>query len=175
VPILFKATPPPKVFERMKREHEEFLKSVEKTLHKEAKGMEKYVIKRMNLGLDILKGEITKAKTVTISNATTELVKRLADSFAPDAHVRVLLFPGEKQPKGIEHRNMQFKSADIKIVCIDGNKELPSMSVILDEARTFTLIPDTSGRKFCVEEMVYDDCSRCFNDWWSLGWGAAEK
>jgi len=175
VPILFKATEPPKVFERMRREHEEFLESVEKTLHKEAPGMEKYVIKRMNIALETLKGDIRKAKTVTMSNATAEMVKKLADSFAPDAHVRVLLFPGEKPPKDIEHRNLTFKSAEMRIVCINGNKEVPSVSLILDEARTFTIIPDTSGRKLLIEEMVYDECSKCFNEWTALGWGAADE
>ncbi len=47
------------------------------------------------MGIDGLKQEIAKAKTVEINNATTAFVKKVSDAFAKVAVVRVLLYPGE--------------------------------------------------------------------------------
>ena len=74
-----------------------------------------------------------KAKTIWINNATTEFVEKVNDTFSEDAEVRVLPFPG--QNKTVD-KNVQFKEADVKIVCLIRNKEVPSMSITLDESRT---------------------------------------
>ena len=172
VPLLFQAVEPLKVFEKVKGDLETFLQSVQATLKKEVNEMkEKFVIKRFDIGLEGLKQEISKAKTVEINNATTGFVKKVSDAFRPDAAVKVLLFPGEAKPNNL--KNVELKEAEVAIVTIIRNKEMPSMSVILDEGRTFTAFQDPVDHKYIVDEMLYDECSRCFSEWSSLSWGSA--
>ncbi len=49
------------------------------------------------------------------------------------------------------------------------------MSVILDESRTFTVFKDPIDNHYIVDEMLYDECSKCFEEWYSLGWNATQK
>jgi sugar-specific transcriptional regulator TrmB len=172
VPLLFQAVEPLKVFEKVKGDLETFLQSVQATLKKEVNEMkEKFVIKRFDIGLEGLKQEISKAKTVEINNATTGFVKKVSDAFRPDAAVKVLLFPDEAKPNNL--KNMELKEAEVAIVTIIRNKEMPSMSVILDEGRTFTAFQDPVDHKYIVDEMLYDECSKCFSEWSSLSWDSA--
>jgi hypothetical protein len=68
---------------------------------------------------------------------------------------------------------VEFKQAEIAIVSIVRNKEVPSMSIILDENRTFTAFQDPIDHKYIVEEMLYDECSKCFSEWSGLSWNSA--
>jgi len=115
---------------------------------------------------------MAKAKTIWINNATTNFLKKVSDTLSEDAEVRVLLFPGEKK---IDGRNMQFREAEVKIVCMVRNKEVPSMSITLDESRTFTVFEDPVDHNYIVDEMLYDECATCFLKWNSLGWNAAKE
>lgn len=72
------------------------------------------------------------------------------------------------------NKKAQVKEAEVKIVCMVKGKEVPSQSVILDESRTFTVIKDPVTNEYLVDEMLYDDCSRCFMEWSKLGWGVTE-
>lgn len=108
-----------------------------------------------------------------INNATTSFVKKLSDVFRPDAMVKVLLFPGEAKLNGI--LNAEFKQAEIAIVSIVRNKEGPSMSITLDEGRTFTAFEDPVDHKYFVDEMLYDECQRCFQGWSYLSWSSASQ
>ena len=72
------------------------------------------------------------------------------------------MFPGEKTPTD---KGVTFKEAEIKIVCMVRNKEVPSMSIILDETRTFAVFEDPFRNQFVVDEMLYDECSKCFLEW----------
>jgi hypothetical protein len=65
-----------------------------------------------------------------------------------------------------------LKEAEVAIVTIIRNKEVPSMSIILDENRTFTAFQDPVDHKYIVDEMLYDECQRCFSGWSSLSWNA---
>jgi sugar-specific transcriptional regulator TrmB len=169
IPLLFKAVDPHDVFERIKEDYEEFMGSVEATLNMEVDEVkEKFIIKKSDVGLRNLKDEMKKAKTIWINNATTEFVEKVNDTFSEDAEVRVLLFPGERKT---EDKNVQFKEADVKIVCLIRNKEVPSMSITLDESRTFTVFQDPYKRQFIVDEMLYDECAKCFLEWNNLSWG----
>ena len=171
VPLLFKAIAPLKVFEKVKGDLETFLQSVQTTLKEEVNEMkEKFVIKKFDIGLSGLKQEISKAKTVEINNATTSFVKKVSDAFRADAAVKVLMFPGEAKPD--KTQNVELKEAEVAIVTIIRNKEVPSMSIILDESRTFTAFQDPIDRKYIVDEMLYDECQRCFAGWSSLSWNA---
>ncbi len=171
VPLLFKAVSPLTVFEKVKGDLEKFLESVQTTLKKEVNDMkEKFVIKRFDIGLEGLKQEIRKAKTVEINNATTVFVKKVSDAFRQDAMVRVLMFPGEAKPSNMQ--NLELKEAEVAIVTIIRNKEVPSMSIILDEGRTYTAFQDPFDHKYIVDEMLYDECSRCFTEWSNLSWNA---
>ncbi|MEM3458124.1 MAG: helix-turn-helix domain-containing protein [Candidatus Bathyarchaeia archaeon] len=173
VPLLFKAIDPKDIFEKVKSEYADFLNSVKTTLEKEVIEMkEKFVIKKFDLGLENLKEEIKKAKTIQISNATTDFLKKISKAFSKDAAVKVLLFPGERK---IADENVEFKEAEMKIVCIIKGKEVPSISVILDESRTFTVFKDPVDDYYIVDEMLYDECSKCFGEWYNLGWNAAQK
>ena len=170
IPLLFKAVDPHDVFERIKEDYEEFMGSVEATLNMEVDEVkEKFIIKKSDVGLRNLKDEMKKAKTIWISNATTDFVKKAHDTFSEDAEVRVLLFPGERKTAD---KNVQFKEADVKILCMIRNKEVPSMSITLDESRTFTVFQDPFKRQFIVDEMLYDECAKCLLEWNNLGWGA---
>jgi sugar-specific transcriptional regulator TrmB len=172
IPLLFKAVDPHKVFEKIKEDYTEFMESVEATLNMEVNDMicEKFVIKNFDVGLRSLKDEMKKAKTIWINNATADFIEKVNDTFSGDKEVRVLLFPGEKTPAD---ENVQFKEAAVKIVCMVRNKEVPSMSITLDETRTFTVFEDPFKNQFIVDEMLYDECAKCFLEWNNLGWGAA--
>jgi len=173
IPLLFRAVNPRDVFEKFKKNYGEFLESIETTLEKEAVEMkEKFVILKFDVGLRGLKDEMRKAKTIWINNATTDFVKKVNDTFSEDAEVRVLLFPGERK---IGDKNVQFREAGVKIVCMVRNKEVPSMSITLDESRTFTVFEDLVNHEYVVDEMLYDECAKCFLEWNSLGWSAAKK
>ncbi|MFQ6128156.1 MAG: TrmB family transcriptional regulator [Thermoplasmata archaeon] len=173
VPILFRAIDPDEVLAGVKENYEDFLESIGKSLNEGAIGMkEKFVIKKSDVGLSGLKDETRKAKTVWLSNATTDFLETMKDAFREDAEVRVLLFPGEK---GTRNENIQFKEAEVEIVSVVRNKEVPSMSVILDEERTFTVLKDPVSDKYMVEEMLYDECGKCFLEWYNLGWRADEE
>jgi sugar-specific transcriptional regulator TrmB len=174
VPLLFKAVEPLTVFEKVKGDLETFLRSVQTTLKEEVNEMkEKFVIKKFDIGLNGLKQEIGKAKTVEINNATASFVKKVSDAFRPDAVVKVLMFPGEAKPINMQH--VELKEAEIAIVTIIRNKEVPSMSIILDEGRTFTAFQDPVDHKYIVDEMLYDECSKCFSEWSSLSWSSANQ
>jgi sugar-specific transcriptional regulator TrmB len=171
VPLLFKAVAPLKVFEKVKGDLEKVLESVQTTLKEEVNDMkEKFVIKRFDIGLEGLKQEIRKAKTVEINNATAGFVKKVSNAFRPDAVVKVLMFPGEAKPSKM--RNVELKEAEVAIVTIMRNREVPSMSIILDEGRTFTAFQDPVDHKYIVDEMLYDECQRCFSGWSNLSWNA---
>jgi hypothetical protein len=130
----------------------------------------KNLIKKFDIGLERLKQEIRKAKTVEINNATASFVKKVSDAFRSDAMVKVLMFPGEAKPNGMQ--NAKVKEAEVAIVTIIRNREVPSMSIILDEGRTFTAFQDPVDHKYIVDEMLYDECSRCFSEWSNLSWNA---
>jgi sugar-specific transcriptional regulator TrmB len=174
VPLLFKAVDPLTVFERIKEDYTKFLDAAQATLREKVNSMkEKFVIKKFDVGLEGLKEAIKKAKTVEINNATTGFIKNMAGVFRPDAKVRVLLFPGETKPANMQ--NVEFKQAEVAIVTIMRNKELPSMSIILDEGRTFTAFQDPVDHKYIVDEMMYDECSNCFAGWSNLSWNSATQ
>jgi len=89
VPLLFKPVQPAKVFEKVKEDYAELLESAKTTLTKEVNNVkEKFVVKKFDIGLDGLKTEIKKAKTVEISNATTTFIKKVSDSFQKDAKIK---------------------------------------------------------------------------------------
>jgi len=140
VPLLFKAVNPEEVFEKVKRDYVSFLDSVKATLERRVvETKEKFVIKKFDIGLENLKEEIKRAKTIEISNATTDFLKKISKAFSKDAVVKVLLFPGERKITG---ESIEFREAEVKIVCMIRGKEVPSISVILDESRTFTVVED---------------------------------
>jgi sugar-specific transcriptional regulator TrmB len=171
VPLLFKAVAPVAVFDKVKDDYAQFLESVQSTLNKEVNHMkEKFVIKKFDMGLDGLKKEIIKAKTVEINNATVDFLGKVGDSFGKEALVRVLLFPGEPHAAGLPR--VQFKEAEVAIVSIVRNREVPSMSITLDEERTFTAFQDPVEGKYIVDEMLYDECQRCFAGWSGMSWNS---
>jgi len=174
VPLLFQAVEPMRVFEKAKEDYAELVDSVKTTLKEKVNNMkEKFVIKRFDIGLEGLKEEIKKAKTVEINNTTADFLKKVSGAFRTDAMVKVLLFPGEAKPSNMQ--NVQFKQAEVAIVTIMRNKEVPSMSIILDENRTFTAFQDPVDHNYIVDEMLYDECSRCFSEWSNLSWGSATQ
>ncbi len=137
VPLLFRAIEPSVVFEKVKEDYAELLENLKTTLKNQVNDMkEKIIIKKFDMGLEGLKQEIKKAKTVQINNATTAFVKKISDAFDSKAVVKILLFPGEAKPNGLA--NAGFQQAEIAIVSIVRNKEVPSASIVLDESRTFT-------------------------------------
>jgi len=94
VPLLFKAANPSEVFERIKEDYSQFLESVRMTLGKKVNNMkDKFVIKRFDIGIESLKEEMKKAKTIEMNNATATFVKKVSDAFRKDAMIKVLLFP----------------------------------------------------------------------------------
>lgn len=172
-PLLFKPVRPDEIFEKMKRGYADLLKSVNAMLKKEVVGMmEKFVIQNYDIGLHNLKEQMKKAKTVWISNATAEFFKKVSDSLSEDAEVKVVLFPGEK---GVAGPNIQSKEADVRIVWMLRGKEMPSMSVILDEERVFTVFKDPVKNQYTVSEFLYDECNQCFRGWFNLGWGSSKE
>jgi sugar-specific transcriptional regulator TrmB len=172
VPLLFKAVNPMAVFEQVKEDYAKFLDAVQATLTEKVNNnmCEKFVIKRFDVGLEGLKAEIKKAKTVVINNATADFLKKANNAFRPDAKIRVLMFPGENKPSNMQ--NAEFKQAEVAIVTILRNKEVPSMSIVLDEERTFTAFQDPVDHKYIIDEMLYDECQRCFSEWSSMGWNS---
>ncbi len=171
VPLLFKAVDPMVVFEQVKEDYTTFLDAAQATLKEKVNNMkEKFVIKKFDIGLDGLKQEVKKAKTVEINNATAGFIKKISDAFKPDAEVRVLLFPGEAKPANMQ--TLKFKEAEVAIVTMIRNKEMPSMSITLDEARTFTAFQDPVDHHYVVDEMLYDECQRCFSQWSNMGWNS---
>ena len=174
VPLLFKVFEPGTVFEKVKEDYAELVDSIKTTLQNEVNTVkEKFVVKKFDIGLEGLKQEIRKAKTVEINNATNSFVKKISDTFAEKAVVRVLLFPGETKPNGMS--NVEFKQAEIAIVSIVHSKEVPSISIILDETRTFTALQDPTNRKYIVDEMLYDECAQCFAGWSNMSWNNARQ
>ena len=141
VPLLFKAVEPPKVLERVREDLDHFLESIQTMLKEEVSDMkEKFVIKKYDIGLEGLKREIGKAKTVEINNATTDFVKKVSNIFRKDAVVKILLFPGEEKP--LNMKDIVFREAEVAIVSTVRSKDVPSMSITLDEGRTFTVFQD---------------------------------
>ena len=172
VPLLFKAKEPLAVFEKVKEDYSLFLESVQSTLKDEVNILkEKFVIKRFDIGLDGLKRELAKAKTVEINNATAGFLKKVGDAVSADAKVHVLLFPGEGKVDNLPRA--EFKEAEVAIVTITRNKEVPSMSITLDEERTFTVFQDPVDHKYIVDEMLYDECQRCFAGWSNMSWNSS--
>jgi sugar-specific transcriptional regulator TrmB len=171
VPLLFKAIAPLAVFERIKEDYTAFLDSAQATLTEKVNNMcEKFVIKRFDIGLEGLKEEIKKAKTVEINNATSDFIKKVKAAFKPDAKIRLLMFPGEMKLSSMP--NLECKQAEVAIVTIMRNKEVPSMSIVLDESRTFTAFQDPVDHKYTIDEMLYDECQRCFAQWSNMGWNS---
>ncbi len=174
VPLLFKAVDPHEVFAKIRKSYSEFLESIQATLDKEVLKMkEKFLIKKFDVGLEKLREAIEKAKTVWINNATTDFLKRVSNSFNKGAEVKVSLFPGEM---GIEvEGNIEFREAEVEIVCLVRNRETPSISIILDEERVFTVFKDPLNNRYFVDEMLYDECTKCFLEWHGLSWEAEVK
>jgi hypothetical protein len=131
---------------------------------------EKFVIQNYDMGLHSLKEQMKKAKTVWISNATTEFLKKVSDAFGKDAEIKVVLFPREKEIAG---PNIQYRDAVVRVVCLVRGKEVPSTTVILDEERVFTMFKDPVKDQYTVSEFLYDECNQCFRGWFSLGWGSS--
>jgi sugar-specific transcriptional regulator TrmB len=175
VPLLFKAVNPMLVFESVKENYAKFLDAVQVTLTEKVNNnmCEKFVIKKFDIGLEGLKEEMKKAKTVEINNATVDFIKKTNNAFRSDAKIRVLMFPNETQPSNMP--NVEFKQAEVAIVTILRNKEVPSMSIVLDEERTFTAFQDPVDHKYVVDEMLYDECQRCFSGWSSLSWNSLQE
>jgi sugar-specific transcriptional regulator TrmB len=172
IPLLFKPIEPAEVFERMKRDYEALLEVAKTKLDKdEVKMKEKFVITKYDVGLETLKEQMQKAKTVWIGNATSEFLEKVKNELDPNAEVKVTLFPGQRRISGT---NAEFKEADIQIVQLVRNKETPAISVILDEERVFSIFTDPKNGRVMISEMLYDDCSRCIREWHSLGWNSAK-
>jgi sugar-specific transcriptional regulator TrmB len=168
-PLLFRAIHPRDVFDRLKEDYDIFLNSISSKITEETMNMnEKYVITNYNIGLENLKREVGKAKTIWISNATTDLLNLLSGEFGNGAQVQAILFPGEER---IDDENIEFKEAMLRIVHMVKGKETPSSSVILDEERVFTAFKDPTNGKYVISEMLYDDCTQCFGNWYKLAWG----
>ncbi len=130
VPLLFKAAEPAAVFEKVKEDYTRLLESVQTTLKNEVNNMkEKFVIKKFDIGLEGLKQELKKAKTVEINNATTDFVKKISDAFGNDAVVRVLMFPDEEKTSNLPR--VEFKQAEVAIVSIVRNREVPPCPLYL--------------------------------------------
>jgi sugar-specific transcriptional regulator TrmB len=172
VPLLFRAVDPRKMLENIKKEQDELLNGIRLELSSEAFEMkDKFIILKMDIGLEGLKEEIAKAKTVHLSNATGDLMKGLGGSFAPDAEVKAVMFPGEKRPTG----RIESREALVRVVCLLKNKEVPSTTVILDESRVFTVTRNPVSGKYRVDEMLHDDCAGCLNEIYYLGWNSAKE
>ena len=167
-PLLFKAISPDEIFEKYKENYERMLSSVKDVLEVE-KMEEKFVIASHKIDFENFKEIIREAKTVWISNTTSEFLEEIRDSLRDDAEVRVVLFPGERIVK-IKNKNLKMKEADVKIVHRVRNVEVPAISVILDEERVFNVFRDVND-EYVISEMLYDECNYCLREWWNLGWG----
>jgi len=164
-PLLFKAINPAEVFEKYKKNYEKLLNSIQKMLEVE-KMEEKFVITNYNIGLENFKEILREAKTIWISNVTTEFLEEIKDSFNEEAEIKAVLFPGEKAKIA---KNIETKEADIKIVHRVRNEEVPAISIILDEERVFNVFKNIDS--YIISEMLYEECGSCFREWWNLGWG----
>lgn len=171
VPLLFKAVSPGEAIEKVRKEYEDLLDSVRESIQEASEVKDKFIILKSGVGLDGLKEEIAKARTVFISNGTADLIKRIEPAFREDADVKVVLFPGEKKIPG----RIRFKESLVEVVCIVKNKEVPSTNVILDESRTFTVLLDPAEGRYRVDEMLHDDCSSCLTELSYLGWNVAKE
>jgi len=172
-PLLFKASQPDEVIDKIRKQQDTFLNQVQEILKEEANMMkEKFVILKMDIGIENLKDEIKKAKTVWISNTTTDFVRRINDAFQKDAEVKAVLFPGEKKT---DNYKIQWRESLMKIVKIYQGKEVPSINVILDEERTFAVLEDPRTKHYVVDEMLYDECSHCFVNFYNLGFNNAKE
>jgi sugar-specific transcriptional regulator TrmB len=172
-PLLFKASQPEDVIDRIRKEQDSFLTQVQEVLKEEANMMkEKFVILKMDIGIENLKDEIRKAKTVWISNATTDFIRRINDAFHIDAQVRVLLYPGEQKT---DNFHIEWRESLMKVVKIYKGQEVPSINVILDEERTFSVLEDPKTLHYIVDEMLYDECSHCFVNFYTLGFNNAKE
>ena len=100
-------------------------------------------------------------------------MKKISDAFNPKAVVKVLMFPSENIPSGL--KNAEIQQAEVAIVSIVRNKEVPSASIILDESRTFTAFQDPIDHKYIVDEMLYDECNQCFAGWSSMSWNTTTE
>lgn len=173
MPLLYKAVEPETVTARIRREHEDLLDAVKAKLNPEALIMkDKFVILKKDIGLDGLKEEIQKGKTVWVNNATGDFLKRITDAFSPDAEIKTVMFPGERPTS---RKGIQVREAQAEIVCIIRGKETPSMNVIVDETRVFTIVRDPVDGRYQVDEMLYDDCASCLNELYYFGWNAASE
>ncbi len=111
VPLLFKAIAPLAVFDKVKDDYAAFLESVQSTLNKEVNGMkEKFVIKKINIGIDGLKQEIAKAKTVEINNATTAFVKKSATHSPKTSSSEFSYTPAKPNLQFPKHNSKRQKS-----------------------------------------------------------------
>ncbi len=130
---------------------------------------EKFVISNYNIGLESLKEEVKKAKTVWISNASTDLLRRFKDSLEEASEIKIVMFPGEDTSDVLDD-NIDYKEAMVKIVTLVKGKEVPSTSIILDEERFFTAFKDPTTERYVISEMLYDECTNCFREWYKLDW-----
>jgi len=165
-PLLFKAVNPAEIFEKYKKNYENLLDSIQQMLEVE-KMEEKFVITNYNIGLENFKKILKGVKTVWISNATAEFLDVIKDSFNEDAEIKAVLFPGERIR--VEHKNIETKEANIKIVQRVRNEEVPAISIILDEERVFNIFKNTDDN-YIISEMLYGECGSCFREWWNLAW-----
>ena len=173
IPLLFKAVEPEVALEGVRKEYDGLLESLTKTLAGEAREMkDKIVVQKYDLGLGGLKEELKNARKVQISNATTDLVERISGVIRPDAAVEVVLFPGERKAG---RQDFTFREAIIRVVCVTRGKEVPSMTVVVDESRIFTVIEDPVDERYLVSEMLNDDCCGCLSGLISMGWNSAKE
>lgn len=172
-PLLFKASQPEDVIERIRKEQDSFLTQVQEVLKEEANMMkEKFVILKMDIGIENLKDEIRKAKTVWVSNSTTDFIRRINDAFRADAQVRIVLYPGEQKT---DNFHVEWRESPMKVVKIYKGQEVPSINVILDEERTFSVLEDPKTLHYVVDEMLYDECAHCFVSFYNLGFNNAKE
>jgi sugar-specific transcriptional regulator TrmB len=173
VPLLFRHVSPQEVLQRKMKEYERLIQSVHRVCRQEVeKTKEKFVITNHDIGFETLRQQIQNAKTISISNGTSKFFGKIKDSISPDAEVRIVLFPGEKVR---EDERVKVKEAEMKVVHIFKNKEIPATNVILDEERIFNVIDDPARKRYIVTEMLYEECMKCFGEWWNLGWLSAEE
>ncbi len=173
IPLLFKAVEPKVALDGVRKEYDGLLESLTETLSGEAMVMkDKIVVQKYDLGLGGLKEELKNARTVQISNATTDLVERISTAIRPDAVVEVVLFPGERKAGRMD---FTFREAVIRVVGVIRGREVPSMTVVVDENRIFTVIEDPVDERYLVNEMLNDDCCGCLSGLITLGWNSSKE
>jgi sugar-specific transcriptional regulator TrmB len=172
-PLLFKATQPEEIIDKIRKDQDQFLTQIQDVLQEEANMMkEKFVILKMDIGIETLKDEIRTAKTVWLSNATTAFIRRINDALPPGAQVKAVLFPGEEKT---DNESIDFRESLIKVVKIYQGKEVPSINVILDEERTYGILEEPKTKRYLVDEMLYDECSHCFVNFFNLGFNNTKE